>query len=128
MVKDYSSRPLTRKLGIGENSALALLHAPRDFILDIYANVTVRRTARGHVDVVLAFFCNVSNIEQEMERLGQMVFPNGSLWIAWPKRASHVPTDVADHLIRDIALPLGLVDNKICSVDETWRRCDWCGD
>jgi hypothetical protein len=49
-----------------------------------------------------------------------MIFPAGGLWIAWPKRTSGVATDITDHVIREEALPLGLVDNKVCAVDETW--------
>jgi len=52
--------------------------------------------------------------------LGQLVFPNGALWIAWPKKSVGVVTDVTEHVVREVALPLGLVDNKVCAIDETW--------
>jgi hypothetical protein len=119
-MKDYSSRPLTLKLGIREGSTLALLHAPRDVVLDVPSSATVRRMAKGHVDVVVAFFSSSSKIQEKIETLGTMIFPEGRLWIAWPKRASGITTNLKDHVIRDLALPLGLVDNKVCSIDETW--------
>jgi hypothetical protein len=59
-------------------------------------------------------------IEGQIETLGQMILPDGSLWMAWPKRSSGVSTDISDHAVRDIALPLGLVDNKVCIIDGTW--------
>jgi hypothetical protein len=124
---DYSSRPLSLKLGIREDSVLALLHTPSGFTLSVSPTVTVQRVARGHADVVMAFFLRVSKLDLEIETLGQMVFPSGTLWIAWPKRTSGVATDVTDSAIREIALPLGLVDNKVCAVDETWTalRLTW---
>ncbi len=52
--------------------------------------------------------------------MGQMIFPSGALWIAWPKKTSGVSTDISDHTVRDIGLARGLVDNKVCAIDETW--------
>jgi hypothetical protein len=98
---------------------VALVHAPADFELDVSPDTTVRRR-RGDADVLLAFFTRVRDLEEEVEKLGQHVFPTGSLWIAWPKRTSGVTSDLSDHAIRDIALPLGLVDNKVCAIDDTW--------
>ena len=57
--------------------------------------------------------------EAKIAALGKMIFPSGSLWVAWPKPASGVATDVSDHVV-GIALPLGLVDNKVCAIDDTW--------
>jgi hypothetical protein len=82
--------------------------------------VRITRRAHGHVNVVLAFFTRRSMFERQVEVLSQLVFPDGSLWISWPKRASGVATDLTDHVARDVALPLGLVDNKVCAIDGTW--------
>jgi hypothetical protein len=82
--------------------------------------VTVRHQARGRSDVVLAFFIRMGRVEAQAVALGQMVFPDGGLWIAWPKRSSGRATDVTDHELRRILLPEGLVDNKVCAVDDTW--------
>jgi hypothetical protein len=119
-VQDYSTTPLSIKLGIKDDSSLALLHAPKSFAMEIPSSVEVKRRAQGHVDVVVAFFSLTSMIEGQIETLGQMILPDGSLWMAWPKRSSGVSTDISDHAVRDIALPLGLVDNKVCIIDGTW--------
>jgi hypothetical protein len=120
LVEEPSHVPLSTKLGVTEGSTMALLHAPRDFAWTPPAGVRITRRARSHADVVLAFFTKRSMLEREIDALSRLVFPAGSLWVAWPKRVSGVATDLTDHVARDVALPLGLVDNKVCAVDQTW--------
>lgn len=115
-----SRTSLTTKLGVKEDSTLALLDAPADLHLDIPPAVVVKHQARGNADVVLAFFTTAKKIEQRMDRLGSMVYPSGTLWIAWPKRASGVETDLSDVAVRDIVLRRQMVDNKVCAIDQTW--------
>lgn len=115
-----SDASLAQKLGVGSDTVFALVHAEPSFSLTLPTSTTVRRSARGHADVVLAFFTRARDLEDELTRLGRMIFPGGSLWVAWPKRASGRISDLSDHAVRDAALPLGLVDNKVCAVDETW--------
>lgn len=112
--------PLSAKLGVTEGVGLALLHATADFIWTPPVGVRVTRRARGHADVVLAFFTRSTQLEHEIEARGQCVLPDGSLWVAWPKRTSGVATDLTDHAARALALPIGLVDNKVCAIDQTW--------
>ena len=71
-------------------------------------------------DVIVGFVTWRAELEAELDRLRARMAPACGLWIAWPKRASKVPTDMTDHVIREIALPTGLVDNKVCAIDETW--------
>ncbi len=97
-----------------------MLSAPRTIVLELPADVTVRRQARGKTDVVVAFFTKHATLEQRLAALGSRIFPKGSLWIAWPKKSSGVPTDLTDNAVRGIVVPLGLVDNKVCAIDETW--------
>ena len=80
----------------------------------------MKRQARGSADVVLAFYTRATRIESRLDRLGSMIFPAGGLWIAWPKRTSGVATDITDGAVRSMALPRGLVDNKVCAIDGTW--------
>ena len=120
MVEGYSKTPLPIKLGVKENSTLVLVHAPPTFTMEIPSSVEVRRRAQGRADVIVAFFARSTLLERQIEVLGAMIFPSGGLWIAWPKKSSGVSTDISDHAVRDIALPLGLVDNKVCALDETW--------
>lgn len=81
-------------------------------------------------DVVLFFTTERAELERRIERLGAAIFPDRMLWIAWPKRASKVPTDVTEDVVREIALPIGLVDTKVAAIDATWSglRLVWRRD
>ena len=126
----YSDTPLARKLGIKEGATLALLDAPPGLITGLPPDVVVRRQARGHADIVVAFFTERARLEQRLGTLEKMIFPTGGLWIAWPKKASRVVSDITDDVVRELALPRGLVDTKVCAVDETWTglRVVWRRD
>src|ERR1700722_13062525 len=112
--------PLSTKLGVTEGISMALLHAPSEFHGPPPPGVRLTRRARGQADVILAFFTSRAVLERQIDALAQLIVPAGSLWLAWPKRASGVTTDLTDHVAREVALPLGLVDNKVCAGDETW--------
>jgi hypothetical protein len=116
----YSGTPLSTKLGIHEGATVALVDVPPGVLTSLPAGVTVKRQARGHADVVVAFFTAHRILARRVQSLGAMIFPDGGLWIAWPKKTSGVPTDVSDEVIREVVLPLGLVDNKVCAIDDTW--------
>jgi hypothetical protein len=116
----YSGTPLATKLGIKEGSRVAMLYAPSDFFVELPPGASIRRRAQGTVDVVVAFFLLRSKLDRRLPSLGSMIFPSGGLWVAWPKKSSRVDTDLTDDAIRRRALPQGLVDNKVCAIDETW--------
>ena len=120
----YSGTPLPKKLGIKEGARLLLLDAPPGLLPDLPPGVEVTdRTdglADGGVDVVVTFCAERAELERLIEPLGRLIFPAGGLWVAWPKRASGVATDITEDVVREVALPLGLVDNKVCAIDETW--------
>jgi hypothetical protein len=116
----YSGRPLHEKLGIGGGSTLALIGAPAGAIGEVPAGVTVRRRAGGHADVVVAFFVRREDLARRIGALSRMIHPDGGLWVAWPKRSSGRTTTVSEDVVREVALPLGLVDNKVCAIDATW--------
>jgi hypothetical protein len=111
---------LSVKLGIREGMTVAIVNNPDGFTLELPDGVDLRRQARGKVDVILAFFLKRSELERRMAVLEKAVYPDGALWVAWPKRASGVETDLSDHAVREISLPDGLVDNKVCAIDDTW--------
>jgi hypothetical protein len=111
---------LLQKLGVRDGFTLTLVGAPAEVIDDLPASVTVRRRARGSSDVVVAFFTRRQDLERRMEALSRVIYPDGGLWIAWPKKSSGVETTVNEDVVRAAALPLGLVDNKVCAIDETW--------
>ena len=80
----------------------------------------LREQARGAQDVVVFFATRRAELERRFDALARMVEPAGGLWIAWPKRTAHVATDLTENVVRDVGLAHGLVDNKVCAVDDTW--------
>ena len=121
----YSGTPLGRKLGIGDGDEVALIGAPERFEdtlgeLPDVASLHTDLADDARYDVIVAFITQRSELEAELPRLRARMAPACGLWIAWPKRASRVPTDVTDQVIRDVVLPTGLVDNKVCAIDDTW--------
>ncbi|HEY3144327.1 MAG TPA: DUF3052 family protein [Acidimicrobiales bacterium] len=117
----YSGTPLAKKLGIKPDHRFGLLQAPDGFAIpDLPKGVFARVQARGPLDVVLSFHTERIDLEQRLPALMRALRVDGGLWIAWPKRASGVDTDITEDVIREVALPTGLVDNKVCAVDDTW--------
>jgi hypothetical protein len=119
----YSGTPLPRKLGIKPGSRVGLVAPPDDFdttLGELPDEATVRRRTRGPLDVIVAFFTARRELERRMGALRDALDPAGGLWIAWPKRASGVDTDLTENVVRELALEAGLVDNKVCAIDETW--------
>ena len=119
----YSGTPLPKKLGIKEGHTVATLGEPTGFgasLQPLPPGARVVHDLRGHRDVVLAFFTTRAALAARLAALTKAIFPNGGLWVAWPKKASKVPTDIAEDVVRAVALPTGLVDNKVCAIDDTW--------
>jgi hypothetical protein len=121
----YSGTPLARKLGIGEDDTVAVIGAPDGFAdtlgeLPEIAALHTDLADGARYDVIVAFVTQRAELEAELPRLRSVMAPACGLWIAWPKKASRRPTDMTDQVIRDVALPTGLVDNKVCAIDETW--------
>ena len=117
----YSGTPLPRKLGIKPGHRVALLGAPDGFELgELPDGVQLKRRAGGKADVIVTFHTRRAELERRLPTLRALMEPAAGLWIAWPKRASKLETDITEDVLREIALPTGLVDNKVCAVDETW--------
>ena len=119
----YSGTPLPRKLGIKEGSRVAVLSAPDGFDATLGAlpdGVAVRTRARGPLDVIVFFTTSRAALERRIPTLRIALDPAGRLWVAWPKRASGVATDVTEDVVREIALAHRLVDNKVAAIDATW--------
>jgi hypothetical protein len=119
----YSGTPLVRKLGIKPGARLALIGAPDGFdrtLGELPVGVAVLRAARGPLDVIVAFFIDRSRLERRLTALRTALEPAGGLWIAWPKRASGVATDLTEGVVRELGLAAGLVDNKVCAIDAVW--------
>src|SRR5205807_5569909 len=108
---------LVQKLGIKPTSRVALVAAPAGFaeLLGV-----APRAARGPLDVIVFFTTSRATLARRFALLARALAPAGGLWIAWPKRAAGVPTDLSENLVRAIGLDAGLVDNKVCAIDQTW--------
>ena len=123
MAAGYSGTPLAKKLGIRSGDAVALLGAPTGFAATLDGlpeEVHFRNSARGTNAVIVSFHTQRADLEQRVDTLLAALDVNGGLWIAWPKKASKVPTDITEDTVREVFLPRGLVDNKVCAIDETW--------
>jgi hypothetical protein len=124
----YSGTPLPQKLGIKEGHALAFLSAPKEFqkaLGSLPLGVRVGDKLGKNTDVVVMFVTRFADLKKGFPRAAKALASNGGLWVAWPKKASGVETDVDEHKVRATALAAGLVDNKVCAIDETWSglRC-----
>jgi hypothetical protein len=119
----YSGTPLAGKLGIRGGDVVGLLAAPEGFDSQLEGlpdGVEVRTDVRRRLDVAVVFVTRRSELVRRLPGIGRSVFPTGAAWVAWPKRASGVATDMTEDVVREVALPTGLVDNKVCAVDDTW--------
>ncbi len=120
----YSGTPLARKLGIKENSRIALIHEPDEFerqLEGLPKDVVLRRDLRaGDLDVIVLFCARLSTLHLRCTPAAAKLSQSGGLWIAWPKKASGVITDIDEAAVRAHGLATGLVDNKICAIDATW--------
>ena len=119
----YSGTPLAAKLGISQGARVAFVHAPEgfgDLLGDLPDDAVVRDRLRGPLDVIVCFVTRRRDLERRLPVLRRALAPAGGLWIAWPKRASRVATNVTEDVVREVALPTGLVDNKVCAIDDTW--------
>ena len=121
----YSGTPLPRKLGLKPGARLGIFAAPKNFGATLGAlphGVTLTDAARGAtaLDVVLCFASSHAALERLLPRAQARLDPSGGLWVCWPKKASGVVTDVTEAAVRQLGLDAGLVDNKVCAIDEVW--------
>ena len=117
MTAGYSGTPLPKKLGVKDGLRVVLLgEVPEGFDL----GVPVQTALRGKADVVLLFTKERQVLEKRIVAIGEAIRPDGGAWVAWPKRASKVATDMTEDVVRQVVLPLGLVDTKVCAIDDIW--------
>lgn len=121
----YSGTPLVKKLGIKPGARVATVNAPATFATtlgDLPEETALATSLAGKkpFDVIVWFVLRRAILVERLDATRARLTPAGGLWIAWPKKASKVVTDVTEDVIRAVALPTGLVDNKVCAVDETW--------
>ena len=119
----YSSTPLAKKLGIAEDTRLLLIGAPSGYskLLGPGLDTLQLETKPGvSVDVAHVFTTERMALEKQLASLRSRLRSNAVVWVSWPKRASEVRTDITEDVVRELALPLGFVDVKVCAVDDVW--------
>ncbi len=112
----YSGTPLPQKLGIKDGARIRLAGAPDDFA----HTIGVVPRARGEADVIVLFARTRRELARGFPRLRRSLHSAGGLWVAWPKKSAGVATDLNQGIVREYGLAQGLVDNKVCAVDDTW--------
>jgi DUF3052 family protein len=119
----YSGTPLAKKLGIKGGSQIFLLNAPGNYlqlVSPLPEGMQIAPQITSHTDVIHIFSTKKEELSQALHTCLEKMRPNGMIWVSWPKKSSKVPTDITEDTIREVALPLGLVDIKVCAVDDVW--------
>jgi hypothetical protein len=120
----YSGTPLVQKLGIKPGHRVALVAAPEGFVETLgklpEGVLVLGARSRAACDVAVFFVPNLSRLQKGFKRLVGRLNPAGGLWVGWPKKASGLDTDLTEDRVREVGLSAGLVDNKVCAIDETW--------
>jgi hypothetical protein len=122
-VAGYSSTPLVKKLGIKPGAKIFIVNPPReyfDWIFPLPENVDIKTKALAELDFIHVFAREKKTFEQEFRKAQKHLKSDGMLWISWPKKSSKMETDLDENIIRNFGLKEGLVDVKVCAVDDTW--------
>jgi hypothetical protein len=123
MTTGYSGRPLAKKMGIKESTRVVALQAPEGYpglLEPLPEGVTILSDLPAQASFIHFFSSDRADLEARFPRLKTALDKNGTLWISWPKKASGAPTDLTGDVVRQVGLANGLVDVKVCAVDETW--------
>jgi hypothetical protein len=122
-VAGYSGTPLPKKLGIKEGFRVAFLDLPLEMkadLKDTLASCQIAKDGKAPLDFAMVFAKKQSDLKKEFPRFARLLAPAGMLWVSWPKKASGVATDLTENNVRKIGLDAGLVDVKVCAVNEVW--------
>lgn len=119
----YSGTPLVKKLGIKPGYRIRVVDAPcayEEIVGPLPEEVTLTARSSGNLHMVHVFVREARQLSATLKKLGAAILPDGMIWVSWPKKAARMETDVTEDVIRSAALPLGLVDVKVCAVDDVW--------
>lgn len=119
----YSGTPLAKKLGIKEGSRIFLSGVPKnywDLLAPLPEDVQAVAQIDQNTDLIHIFSTEQVELASALRTALEKMKPNAAVWVSWPKKSSKVPTDITEDVIREVALPMGLVDIKVCAVDEVW--------
>lgn len=123
MTAGYSGTPLAKKLGLKAGSTLHWVNPPDNFtdlLQPLPPDITVTGSPTGAVDVIHIFTNSRDELFQELARCRGLIKQEGSIWVSWYKKAARLPTEITEDTVREAAFPLGLVDIKVCAVDDNW--------
>lgn len=123
MTVGYSGRPLAKKLGIKEGSDALTINAPDDYadlVAPLPTGATISENARSGVDLIHLFTNSRDELFERLSDCVRLIKQDGSIWVSWYKKAAKLPTEITEDTVREAAFPLGLVDVKVCAVDDKW--------
>ena len=123
MTAGYSGTPLAKKLSLKDGMRVwwdGMPESVRDEIAGEGPQLALLKSPEAPIDAAHVFVTERTDLEAKLNQLMALLAPSGFIWVSWPKKASKVPTDITEDTIRDVCLPMGLVDIKVCAVDETW--------
>ena len=123
MTAGYSGTPLAEKLGFERGMRVWFHHMPDSVRAEIDPdgrNIDVQSSASDGLQAAHIFMTERECLARELAALRELIAPNGFIWVSWPKKTAKMPTDITENVIREVALPIGLVDIKVCAVDEIW--------
>ncbi len=119
----YSETPLTKKLGLKEGTTAFMVNAPNeyfDWLAHLPASIQIKKRISSSLDFAHVFVTNNKAFQENFLKVKAHLKPSGMVWISWPKKTSKVPTDLDENVIRDFGLANGMVDVKVCAVNEVW--------
>jgi len=119
----YSETPLTKKLGLKENTTVFIVNAPNeyfDWLAPLPSSVQIKKRISSSLDFAHVFATDSQAFQENFLKVKAHLKPSGMVWISWPKKTSKVPTDLDENVIRDFGLANGMVDVKVCAVNEVW--------
>ncbi len=119
----YSGTPLVRKLGVKPGFRIKTKNAPanyRSLLKPLPDDVTISTQMRSNIDLWHLFTAKRQELDRQLEIAQKQIHQDGMIWVSWPKKSSGVPSEITEDTIRETALPRGLVDIKVCAVDDTW--------
>jgi len=119
----YSGKPLIAKLGIKEGFTVCIINPPENYFKilgELPAGVKIKNELSLELDFIHYFTKSKKELSSNISKLKNSLAKKGMLWVSWPKKSSKIPTDITEDTIREIALPTGLVDIKVCAIDDNW--------
>jgi hypothetical protein len=122
-VAGYSGTPLAKKLGIKEQANVVAVDAPKGYralLEPLPASVRFSSKVDGATDIVHVVSTEKSELARALAAYRSKLDPRAAVWVSWPKKSAKLPTDVTEDVVREVALPLGFVDVKVCAIDDIW--------